>query len=32
VADVARRDDVKKLAKDALAKMGRIDILITMRG
>jgi len=32
VADVSERDDVKKLARDALAKMGRIDILVNNAG
>jgi NAD(P)-dependent dehydrogenase (short-subunit alcohol dehydrogenase family) len=32
VVDVAKRDSVKKLAQDALAKMGRIDILVNNAG
>jgi NAD(P)-dependent dehydrogenase (short-subunit alcohol dehydrogenase family) len=32
VADVARRSDVERLARDALAKMGRVDILVNNAG
>ncbi len=32
VADMAKRDDVKRLARGALEKMGRIDILINNAG
>jgi NAD(P)-dependent dehydrogenase (short-subunit alcohol dehydrogenase family) len=32
VVDVAKRDSVKKLAQDALTKMGRIDILVNNAG
>jgi NAD(P)-dependent dehydrogenase (short-subunit alcohol dehydrogenase family) len=32
VADMAKRDQVRKLAEDAVAKMGRIDILVNNAG
>jgi NAD(P)-dependent dehydrogenase (short-subunit alcohol dehydrogenase family) len=32
VADMAQRDDVRKLAKTALDKMGRVDILVNNAG
>src|SRR5438105_4292068 len=32
VADMAKRDDVKRLAQGALEKMGRIDVLINNAG
>ena len=32
VADMTNRDDVKRLANDALARMGRIDILVNNAG
>src|SRR5258708_1842601 len=32
VADMARRDDVRKLASFALEKMGRVDVLINNAG
>jgi NAD(P)-dependent dehydrogenase (short-subunit alcohol dehydrogenase family) len=32
VADMTKRDDVKKLARTALEKMGRVDILINKAG
>ena len=32
VTDVAKRDEVKKLAADAVSKMGRIDILVNNAG
>jgi NAD(P)-dependent dehydrogenase (short-subunit alcohol dehydrogenase family) len=32
VADMTKRDDVRKLAKDALAAMGKVDILVNNAG
>src|SRR3954471_7064825 len=32
VADMTKRDDVKKLAKDVLAKLGRVDVLVNNAG
>ena len=32
VTDVSKRNDVKKLARDALSKMGRVDILVNNAG
>ena len=32
VTDVSKRDDVKKLAREAIAKMGKIDILVNNAG
>jgi NAD(P)-dependent dehydrogenase (short-subunit alcohol dehydrogenase family) len=32
VADVSRRDDVQKLARDAVNKMGRVDVLVNNAG
>src|SRR5262245_33173935 len=32
VADMARRADVRRLAEEALAKMGRVDVLINNAG
>ena len=31
VADMTQRDQVKKLAKDVLAKLGRVDVLVTTK-
>src|SRR5437762_7454761 len=32
VADMTKRDDVKKLAKDVLARLGRVDVLVNNAG